>query len=225
MDKISIIIPTLNEAENISMNLAYLSEIAGDAELIVADANSSDNTIGAVGKMAQVIFSKRGRGAQMNAGAKVACGDVLWFIHADCRPHPESVPAMFAALKDQNIAGGAFEYNLNHKGLFYRLVEFNSNLKNHIFKKIFGDMGIFVRKTVFLKMNGFKDIPLMEDVDFCRRLKKMGNIVILPQQIETSARRWEQEGLLYNLVRNWILQIAYMWGVSPDTLSKWYHFR
>ena len=160
----------------------------------------------------------------MNAGAAAASGDVLWFLHADTRPHPESLSGMAAALEDPNVAGGAFEYGLDHPGLFFRVTERVSNRKNRAFRLIYGDMGIFVRSDVFENIGGFADIPLMEDMDFCRRLRAQGRIVILPLRIETSVRRWLDEGVLWNLVRNWGIQIAWRCGASPQTLSRWYRF-
>ena len=161
----------------------------------------------------------------MNQGARLAKGDLLWFLHADCRPHPQSIQAMKQALRDSNIAGGGFEYNLNHSGFRFRLTEYFSNRKNRLLRLLFGDMGIFVRREVFERMGGYKEIPLMEDMDFCRRLKRFGRIVILPQRIETSARRWIEEGFFHNLLRNWALQGAWLMGASPEALAKYYTFK
>ena len=161
----------------------------------------------------------------MNAGAREATGQVLWFLHADCRPHPDSLTAIQGALADESIVGGGFEFNLDSPGLHYRLVERLSNLKNRMLKLLYGDMGIFVRADVFWRMDGFKEVPLMEDMDFSRRLKRMGKTTILPLTMRTSARRWRREGWLKNIVRNWLLQIAWTAGVSPNILAKWYRFK
>jgi glycosyltransferase involved in cell wall biosynthesis len=126
---ISVIIPTLNEAENIESLLRYLRQLDQRLELIVVDAHSQDHTAVLAAKLSRVIQSPPGRGIQMNHGARVAKGDIFWFLHADCRPHRDSIQAMKRALSDQAVVGGGFEYNLDHPGFFFRLVEFLSNRK------------------------------------------------------------------------------------------------
>lgn len=224
MLSVSVIIPTLNEEETIGELLRYLHRLEPSLELIVADAGSTDDTVEKAKLLATVVQSPPGRGAQMNTGARIASGDILWFLHADCRPHPASLEAMHQALSDAEIVGGAFEYNLDHQGFFFRLTEITSNAKNHLLKLIYGDMGIFVRRTVFDTMGGYREIPLMEDMDFCRRLKRQGKIVILPYRIDTSARRWLEEGVVKTWLRGYVLQIAWGLGVSPDKLAPWYSF-
>ncbi len=225
MCSISIIVPTLNEEEQIQSLLQHLITIAPEAEILVIDADSKDMTQAIARKYARVFVSKCGRAVQMNHGAALAGSDILWFIHADCRPHAKSINAMLNALEDPQVVGGAFEWNLNAPGLYFRAVEFFSNRKNRFGKLLYGDMGIFVRKSVFDKMNGYSEIPLMEDMDFCKRLKQQGNVVILPYRINTSARRWYEEGILKNVTRNWILQILWSCGISSETLKKWYQFK
>jgi rSAM/selenodomain-associated transferase 2 len=221
---ISIIIPTLNEGDMIGELLGYLHHLEHSVEIIVVDAGSSDDTIDRAKSMATIVHSPRGRGLQMNNGARFASGDILWFLHADCRPHPDSLRAMGEALTDPAIVGGAFEYNLDHPGFFFRLTEMASNAKNHLLRLVYGDMGIFVRRTVFESLGGYKEIPVMEDMDFCKRLKRQGDIVILPYRINTSARRWMEEGIIKTWFRGYILQLAWVLGVSPDRLAKWYTF-
>lgn len=221
---LSIIIPTRNESESIPALLKYLGSIAPEAERIVADGGSTDDTAELAAGEACVVHAATGRGIQMNAGARRARGSVLWFLHADCRPHPASVARMVAALEDPGVVGGAFEYALDHPHFYFRAVEFLSNRKNRLLKLFYGDMGIFVRKGVFEALGGYAEIPLMEDMDFCRRLKKRGRVTVLPCRMRTSARRWEQEGLVKTAVRNWALQIAWALGVSPEILSRYYRF-
>ncbi|NIA31802.1 MAG: glycosyltransferase [Actinobacteria bacterium] len=224
MQDISIIIPTLNEAENIQHILKHVSTLDSNLELIVVDGNSSDDTVEKAAPYARVIQSAKGRAVQMNAGAKVAGGDIFWFLHADCLPHQDSIKAMREALKDPEIVGGAFEYSFDHPSLYFRITEFTSNLKNHFLHTFYGDMGIFVHKSVFEEMGGYAEIPLMEDMEFCKQLKKRGKIIILRPRILTSARRWLDEGIARNVFRNWALQIAYSLGASPQTLTRWYTF-
>lgn len=222
---ISVIIPTLNEEENIEALLKYLHQLDSTLELIVADAGSLDRTIEKAQSLSKIVHSTRGRGIQMNAGASAATGDILWFIHADCRPHLQSILAMQQVLTDDSIVGGAFEYRLNHPGFKFRLAETLSNYKNRLLKLLFGDMGIFVRGEIFEKIGGYKKIPLMEDMDFCNRLKRLGKIVILPYKMDTSARRWMEEGYILNSIRSWTFQIAWALGASPYKLARWYRFK
>lgn len=223
-NRISVIIPTLNEGESIEALLAYLRELEPAAERIVADGGSSDGTSAMAGGLATVVTARTGRAAQMNAGAAAAHGDILWFLHADCRPHPESFAAIRACLENPAVVGGAFEYRLDETGTIYRLSEFFSNRKNQLLHLIYGDMGIFVRHRTFDRLGGYADIPLMEDMDFARRLKREGHIRILPYPMMTSARRWREEGAVKNILRNWMLQIAWFLGASPQKLSRWYSF-
>lgn len=222
--RICAIIPTLNEEAQIDSLLAYLKNLDPHLQLIVSDGGSTDATVRIAGKQARVISAARGRGAQMNHGAAQVSEDILWFVHADCRPHPQSVRSIRQALLDPNTVGGAFEYNLDDRRFIFRLSEYLSNKKNKWLKLFYGDMGIFVRRAVFEKMGGYRQIPLMEDMDFCKRLKKMGTVVILPLKIGTSARRWRHEGILKNIVRNWALQLAWTLGASPEKLARWYRF-
>ncbi len=224
MLSVSVITPTLNEEDRIHDHVGLLAALGDVLEVIVADGGSTDRTLDRTPFPARVVSGPRGRGAQMNAGAAVATGDVLWFLHADCAPHPWSLRALRRALQDPAVVGGAFEYGLDEPGALYRLVELVSNRKNRLLKLIYGDMGIFVRSDVFRRMGGFREIPLMEDMDFGRRLQRQGAVVILPQRIETSARRWLAEGFTRNLVRNWVLQAAWFLGADPVRLSRWYSF-
>ncbi len=228
MLSVSVITPTLNEDARIADHVERLTTLDRgpgiDLDIIVADGGSTDRTVERVPPAARIVAGPRGRGAQMNAGAAEAAGDILWFVHADCRPHAASLPALGAALEDPAVAGGAFEYGLDEPGAYYRLVESLSNRKNRLLGQVFGDMGIFVRREVFRRMGGYREIPLMEDMDFGRRLRREGRIVILPQRIETSARRWREEGVAWNVLRNWALQAAWLMGADPARLARWYAF-
>ena len=224
MLSISIIIPTLNEENEISSLLRYLNQLDPNLQSIVVDGGSRDNTVQKAKSHSTVITAPQGRGAQMNAGACIAEGDILWFLHADCMPHPNSIEHIRVSLKDPDVVGGGFEYTLNHPAKRFRIVEYLSNYKNRRFELLYGDMGIFVRRSIFKRMEGYREIPLMEDMDFSKRLKRMGKIVVLPYKIRTSARRWLEDGYIRSCVRSWILQSSWALGVSPFRLAKWYRF-
>ncbi len=225
MKTITVIIPTLNEEDNIGGLLSYLRQLDNSLELIVSDGGSNDETVAIAKKYAVVIKAVRGRGVQMNAGAKKATGEILWFLHADCLPHPDSVRSIKSVIDKTKVVGGGFKYRFNHPGIHFRLSETFSNFKNYFLNWIFGDMGMFVLKTTFEQMNGFSEIPLMEDVEFSGRLKKSGKVVFLSQRMKTSARRWLEKGFIRNTIKCWFLQIAWVLGISPFTLAKWYRFK
>lgn len=224
MMSVSVIVPTLNEEKRVHGLLTFLRDLDSRLELIVADGGSQDGTVSRAESLARVIVAPRGRASQMNAAAGAAQGKVLWFLHADCRPHEESLPAMRHAMADEEVVGGAFAYSLDGAGAIYRISELASNWKNRAFGLVYGDMGIFVRADLFRRLGGYAELPLMEDMDLCRRLRKVGRVVILPQKIRTSVRRWQREGAVRNIVRNWALQTAWGLGVSPQVLARHYSF-
>ena len=158
---VSVIIPTLNEENTLPLLLTRLKQMDSTLEIIVVDALSSDETAEIAAQEATVIQSAPGRGLQMNAGAELAGGEILWFLHADTLPHPGSLAAMKKTLRTDSIAGGGFEYSLNHPAFRFRVVEFLSNRKNKLLGGLFGDMGIFVRHNIFFGMDGYRALPLM----------------------------------------------------------------
>ncbi|GAB4333285.1 MAG: TIGR04283 family arsenosugar biosynthesis glycosyltransferase [Calditrichia bacterium] len=224
MSRISIIVPVLNERENLIELIPYLRSLSPESEIIVVDAGSLDSPEEVLPAEVKLIRSPKGRAVQMNKGAAIASGDVLWFLHADCRPHPDSFRAIETTLQTPRIIGGAFEYRHDGEAWYYRISAFFSNRKNRLLKTIYGDMGIFIRRDIFFRIGGYPEVALMEDMEICRKMKKEGRIIILPQLMKTSARRWEKEGVLKNIFRNWILQILWFCGVSPDYLAQFYHF-
>ncbi|MBD3169375.1 MAG: glycosyltransferase [candidate division Zixibacteria bacterium] len=221
---VSIIVPALNEAGIIQNQLEYLRSLDDSAEIIVVDGGSADSTIELARKHAHSITAERGRGSQMNAGARIASGDILWFVHADCKPSKTSIHSIRKALEDKSVVGGGFYWKLDNFPRLMKYLQSTSNLKNRLKKTLYGDMGIFVREEVFKKIGGFKNIPLMEDMDFCKRLKRQGKVVILKDPMETSSRRWRKEGIIKVYVRNNLLKLAYRLGVSPAYLAKFYKF-
>ncbi|MCC3405051.1 MAG: TIGR04283 family arsenosugar biosynthesis glycosyltransferase [Microcoleus sp. PH2017_10_PVI_O_A] len=220
--KISIIIPVLNEAPTIA-SVISTAQNGKNVEIIVADGGSSDGTAEIATSLGvRVVSTAPGRAAQMNAGAIAATGDILLFLHADTLlPPAYDSGARLALAKPQTVAG-AFELKIDAPGHSLRLVEIGVNCRSHFLQMPYGDQAIFLYSATFDKIGGFPDLPLMEDFEFVRRLQKQGRIAIVPQSVLTSARRWQQLGVLKTTAINQIVIIAYFLGVSPDRLAFWY---
>ena len=219
---VSIIVPTLNEEELIGDFLHHLVTNFSVAEIIVADGGSVDETVRLAERMAQVVHSPRSRGTQMNAGAGVATGDVLWFLHADCRPFPDSIDLIQSVMADGRVLGGGFRWALTGSKWYYKPFTALAHLKNKKRRNLFGDMGIFVRRETFEGMGGYKDIPIFEEVEFNDRLRKLGETVILDRALPSSDRKLLKEGPIRAFIKNDILKIAYALGFSPEYLKKFY---
>jgi len=223
INAISIIIPVLNEERIIGSQLGYLSETFPDAQVIVVDGHSSDRTVEIASQTSHCVLSSRGRGVQMNIGAEVADGDLLWFLHADCTPDAASVNAIKAAMSNDRVVGGAFRFRFDDQSWPYSAISRFSNLKNHFMNRIYGDMGIFVRRSVFRRMGGFSESMLMEDIDFSRRLRICGKVAILKPKIVTSSRDWVKEGIWGKLLKDSFIKWAYRFGTESKTLYEWYY--
>jgi rSAM/selenodomain-associated transferase 2 len=218
--KISVIIPALNEARGILPCLHSVNNQPGEFELLVIDGGSVDGTVEAVRPHARVVHSERGRAVQMNSGARHSTGEVLLFLHADCHLPPRAFPLLEQVLADSRIVGGTFRLRFNSEKFLLRLIAFFSRFKFRYFH--YGDQGIFVRRWVFEQLNGFAQIPFMEDVDFLQRLHRIGRVTLLNQPITTSARRFIERGIIRQQLMNIILVIFYLLGARPENLKKWY---
>jgi rSAM/selenodomain-associated transferase 2 len=219
--KVSIIIPALNEAENILAAIESVKRQAGDFEIIVVDGGSDDDTLELAQLYAATISSERGRARQMNAGARQATGDVLLFLHADSILHPNALSQLRSTLRDDRIAGGTFTLAFDADNFWLRFYTFFPRFHFVFFH--YGDQGIYVRRSIFEQMGGFSDIPLMEDIDFLRRLQRLGKrTVIRHYPVMTSARRFFKYGLVWQEVLNIALVIAWILGVKPERLARWY---
>jgi rSAM/selenodomain-associated transferase 2 len=217
---LSVVIPALDEAAVLADTLASLP--AG-TEVIVADGGSADATRAiARAHGARVVESAPGRAVQMNAGAAAATGAVLLFLHADTRL-PEGAPqAIAAALADPEVVGGAFRLGIDSEDGFLRVVAAAANLRGRLTGVFYGDQGVFARREAFAALGGFPPLPIMEDVAFGRRLKRLGRVVLLRDRVATSARRWERENPLYTTLRNTVLVSLFLLGVAPERLARWY---
>jgi rSAM/selenodomain-associated transferase 2 len=222
MKKVSVVIPVLNEAERIGRLVGEVCR-GEEVEVIVVDGGSDDGTGDAARDAgAEVIGARRGRGAQMNEGARRARGEILLFLHADSR-----LPAGFAslvrlALDDEDTAAGAFSFSLDEGTLFLRFIAMTTNFRSRRLGIVFGDQGLFVRREIFHEAGGFPEQPLMEDCECVRRLRRRGRFVILPEAMVTSARRWRDVGPVRNSLLNVLITWSYLCGVSPERLVRWH---
>lgn len=222
---ISVIIPALNEADNIGRCVEGLLNEGYDCEIIVADGGSMDKTAESAKKYQGVSFiqSQRGRGLQMNMGASAASGDILLFLHADTILEKGWATEILSVLEDTSISGGALTFSIRSPLWKYRIVEAWVKLRCKFFLLPYGDQAIFVRKSAFDLIGGYKNIPLMEDVDFIVRLKKLGTIVILNKKAITSERRWSKKGLIKTAAINQFIMLLYKFGVNPCRLARIYY--
>jgi rSAM/selenodomain-associated transferase 2 len=217
---ISVIIPTYNEEEAIGGLLDNLRKLRPD-EIIVADGNSTDHTAQIAGLSAKVVVSERGRGIQMNTGARASSGTVLLFLHADVRLGPGSLRAICERMDNLAIVGGNF--NVQFEGADWAATAFTQ--VNRWRRKIgifYGDSGIFCRRRVFERLGGYRPWPLLEDYDFARRLRRAGKLALLDEPIRVSDRRWRNRGLFPTLWSWFCIQALYFAGVRPERLAAWY---
>jgi rSAM/selenodomain-associated transferase 2 len=222
---LSVVIPALGEAANLAVLLPALAAALPSAEVIVADGGSADDTPAVMARFrrARLIAAPRGRARQMNAGARVATGDVLLFLHADTRLPPGAGSAIAAAVEDPRVVGGRFDVRFDNSGPAFRMIAALMNLRSRWSGISTGDQAIFVRRRVFETLGGYPDIPLMEDVELTRRLKRQGRLCALRAQVTTAARKWEREGVARTIALMWALRLLYACGVSPDRLHRWYY--
>jgi rSAM/selenodomain-associated transferase 2 len=219
--KLSIIIPTLNEADILGQTLAALT--THPAEIIVVDAGSHDSTVQvALQHTLQVLTAHPGRGLQQDTGARQSRGDVLVFLHADTQLPPDYQDLIYYALTDPKIVFGAFFLKIHPSTPTTDLIAFMANLRSRLLKVPYGDQALFVRRSAYFQAGGFKDWPIMEDVDLVRRLNRIGGFKLARGFAQTSARRWEKENPVHTTLRNYSLILSYLAGASPHTLARHY---
>ena len=226
MPAVSLVIPVLNEAESISQILQHVREVDADgpAEIIVVDGDPEGSTINAIrDEGVRTVAAVKGRARQMNSGAGLATGDILLFLHADTHLPPNAFGLIRAAMNDTGFVGGAFDLGFATPRRIFKITESYVFLRTRLTKIPFGDQAIFIRRDFFDEIGGYRDLPLMEDVDLMQRIRKRGGrICIIPEKVRTSPRRYEQEGIMFTTIRNAMLQLLYALGVPPERLVRWY---
>jgi rSAM/selenodomain-associated transferase 2 len=223
---ISVIIPVLGEANGISDLIAHLRALDPDraVEIIVVDGDPGGSTIRAIHDRAVITAAgNRGRGRQMNHGAALANSDILLFLHADTFLPTRAFSRIEDALRDHEYLAGCFDLGIRSDRKLFRITERYVALRTRVTRIPFGDQAVFIRRDYFERIGGFADIPIMEDVEFMRRIRGRGDVIcIIHEQVMTSARRWEREGVLFTTIRNWALQALYCIGVPPERLARFY---
>ncbi len=221
---LSVIIPALNEEENIEALIDHIYQEEVRAEIIVSDGRSNDNTAEiAKSKGAVVVSGTPGRGAQLNRGAEAASASILIFLHADSRLEKGALSKMVEQMgQDKDLIGGCFKLKISSQNSLLKFISWSSNLRAKYLKLIFGDQGIFVRRDVFNELGGFPEIELMEDWEFSKRMAKKGRLLFVDKKIYTSARRWENHGVLKTIILMHKIKILYKLGISPSKLKEIY---
>jgi uncharacterized protein len=223
----SIVIPVFHEGEHI---LSLIDRIQAmrpmePCEIIVVDGSPDLDTLQYLRERQDVraVAAQVGRAKQMNRGASVARGEILLFLHADTELPPGALGKITEALRGSDAVGGAFDLGIASGKVVFRVIERASSIRSRLTRIPYGDQAFFVKKKYFDLIGGFREIPLMEDIEFMQRVKKRGGrIRILKDRVMTSPRRWEKEGTLFCTLRNWTISTLYYLGVSPETLNRFY---
>ena len=225
MSKISIIIPTINEANNLPLLLSDLSTMRKEGEIIIVDCGSEDKTIDIANIYGtKVCISKeRNRGLQLDMGANNSKGDWLIFLHADTRLTHDWFRKTNSFLKGNKNSIYYFKFKIYHKKLIYRFLEILVNFRSNFFKQPYGDQGLIIHRTTYFKNNGFRKIPLMEDVDFLRILNNKKDLKQLNSTIFISSRKWEKTNIFLQAIRNWRLRRRWLKGESLKSIYTDYY--
>ena len=222
--RISIILPVLNEAGALQAHLPLLQEArAAGHELIVVDGGSRDNGPVLAAPLAdRVISTQPGRARQMNAGAAVATGDVLLFLHIDTRLPDDAITLLQQHFAHRSVQWGRFDVRLSGGHPAFRVIETMINLRSRVSGVATGDQALFVRSALFRDIGGFPAVPLMEDVAITKTLRRLARPLCLREQVTTSSRRWETNGIARTVLLMWWLRLLYVLGVAPARLHSMY---
>jgi rSAM/selenodomain-associated transferase 2 len=220
---VSVIVPVLNEAILLGDFLRNVRDLGPRFEIIVVDGGSSDRTISIAQSFAdRVITAPRGRASQMNAGAEIARGEVLWFLHADLNVPRNSIAQIRAALADAQIAGGCFRLRYPRRESIYRVSDSVGNLGVHLFGFALGDHGIFCRREAFVSAGGYPDVPILEDAELYRRLKRIGRMRQVGERIVSDPRTFERCGRYRTTIVYFLILALYVGGVPIAWLNRIY---
>jgi len=225
-DRLSIIVPVLNEQPGIAAMLQDLSGLrARGAEVIVVDGGSRDDTVALARPLCdRLIAAPRGRAAQMNAGAGIASGDVLLFLHADTGLPADADRLVCDGLAASGRPWGRFDVRIDGRHPLLPLIAATMNLRSRLTGIATGDQAIFVDRGAFTAVGGFPDIALMEDIVLSRRLKRLGRPLCLSARALTSGRRWEKHGVVRTILTMWRLRLAFFLGAEPAKLAASYGY-
>jgi rSAM/selenodomain-associated transferase 2 len=223
--RLAIVIPALDEAANLARLLPDLVRDCPGAEIVVVDGGSRDETAAVVARVPgpRLLASGRGRALQMNLGARATSGDPLLFLHADTRLPDGAAAAIERALAEPGVAGGRFDVRFDNEGVLFRVIAWFMNTRSRASGICTGDQAIFVRRAAFEAIGGYPEIPLMEDIELSRALKRRGRVRALRLRVTTSARKWEREGPLRTIGLMWALRFLHFCGVAPARLHRWYY--
>ena len=223
---LSVIIPVLEEAATIETALRALAPLrARGVEIVVADGGSRDDTAARAAPLAErVVVSPRGRAMQMNAGAAVARGDVLLFLHADTRLPPDADRIVRDALARTRRAWGRFDVTIEGRHPLLPVVAAAMNTRSRLTGITTGDQAMFVTRAAFVASGGFPAIALMEDITFAGTLKRISRPISLRARVTTSGRRWEARGVVRTILLMWRLRLMFFFGAAPDTLAQRYGY-
>jgi len=225
LSKISIIIPTNNEAKNLPLLLSDLSSIQKDVEIIIVDCGSGDKTIDIANIYGAKVYQseERNRGLQLDIGAKNSKGDWLIFLHADTRLTHDWFRKINSVLKGGINYIYYFKFKINNKKIIFRVLEILVNFRCKYFKQPYGDQGLIIHRTTYFKNNGFRKIPIMEDVDFLRRLNNKKDLKQLNLPIFISSRKWEKTNIFLQAIKNWHFRRRWLKGESLKSIYSDYY--
>lgn len=223
--RLAIVIPALDEAANLARLLPDLARDCPGAEIVVVDGGSRDETAAVVARAPgpQLLATARGRALQMNHGARATGGDTLLFLHADTRLPAGAAEAIAQALAEPGVVGGRFDVRFDNARALFRVIAWFMNARSRASGICTGDQAIFVRRADFEAIGGYPEIPLMEDIELSRALKRRGRMRALRLRVTTSARKWEREGPLRTIGLMWALRFLHFCGVAPARLHRWYY--
>ena len=225
MSKISVIIPTFNEANNLPLLLSDLSIIQKEGEILIVDCGSEDKTIDVANIYGAKVYKskERNRGLQLDMGDKNSKGEWLIFLHADTRLTQDWFTKIKSILKGNKNYIYYFKFKINDKEIIYRFLEILVNFRSQYFKQPYGDQGLIIHRSIYLKNNGFRKISLMEDVDFLRRLNKKKDLKQLNLPIFTSSRKWERTNIFLQALKNWRFRRRWLKGESTKSIYSDYY--